>query len=131
LGEVTGKGVPLPAVAVSSAGMALAIVLAVYAPANAFLAIYGTAVAGMLFVWVVVLLTYLRFRKALTVDQVSRLPIRMPWHRLTTTIAIAFILAVLATTFLVDGLRSAVLLFLPFLAVMSLIYLRISRCAHA
>ena len=55
-----------------------AILLAVYAPANAFLALYGTAVAGMLFIWIVILLTYLRFRKALTPEQLARLPIRMP-----------------------------------------------------
>ena len=55
-----------------------AILLAVYAPANAFLALYGTAVAGMLFIWVVILVTYLRFRKALTPEQLARLPIRMP-----------------------------------------------------
>jgi AAT family amino acid transporter len=131
LAQVRGNGVPLPAVAASSAGMALAIGLAVYAPANAFLALYGTAVAGMLFVWVVVLLTYLRFRKALSADQLARLPIRMPWHRVTTTFALVSIVAVLATTFAVDGLRSAVILFLPFLAVMSLIYARIRRLGHA
>jgi L-asparagine transporter-like permease len=130
LGGVTAKGVPLPAVAASSAGMALAIVLAVYVPQNAFLALYGTAVAGMLFVWMIVLATYLRFRKALTDEQVEGLPIRMPWHRPTTIMAMAFIVVVLATTFFVDGLRTAVVLFLPFLAVMSLIYRRVNRVAH-
>ena len=42
---------------------AAAILLAIYAPANAFLALYGTAVAGMLFIWIVILFTYLRFRR--------------------------------------------------------------------
>jgi AAT family amino acid transporter len=130
LGGVTAKGVPLPAVAASSAGMALAIVLAVYVPQNAFLALYGTAVAGMLFVWMIVLATYLRFRKTLTDVEVAGLPIRMPWHRPTTIMAMAFIVVVLATTFFVDGLRTAVVLFLPFLAVMSLIYRRVNRVAH-
>ena len=55
--------------------------LAIYAPANAFLALYGTAVAGMLFIWAVILLTYLRFRQAMSPDQVAALPIRLPAHR--------------------------------------------------
>jgi amino acid transporter, AAT family len=131
LADVTEKGVPLPAVLASSAGMALAIVLAVFAPANAFLVLYGTAVVGMLFVWMVVLSTYLRFRNALTQEQVARLPIRMPSHRLTTTLALGFIGVVVITTFFVDGLRAAVVSFLPFLAIMSLIFARIRRYSHA
>jgi len=88
LGSVSATGVPLRAVAIASGGMAAAILLAVFAPANAFLALYGTAVAGMLFIWVVILLTYLRFRAALTPGQLARLPIRMPAHRTATWIAI-------------------------------------------
>src|SRR5690349_5812495 len=49
LSMVSGSGVPLRAVAVASAGMIAAILLAIYAPAHAFLTLYGTAVAGMLF----------------------------------------------------------------------------------
>ena len=40
-----------------------AILLAIFAPQNAFLLLYGTAVAGMFFVWIVILLTHLRFRQ--------------------------------------------------------------------
>src|SRR4029453_5742344 len=64
LSIVNRRGVPLRAVATASAGVVVAILLAVYAPANAFLALYGTAVAGMFFIWAVILLTYLRFRQA-------------------------------------------------------------------
>ena len=55
LSAVTAMGVPQRAVAVASAGMGTAILLAIYAPGQAFLALYGTAVAGMLFIWAVVL----------------------------------------------------------------------------
>ncbi len=81
LAVVSATGVPLRAVATASTGVGAAILLAIYAPANAFLALYGTAVAGMLFIWIVILFTYLRFRAALTPEQLARLPIRMPAHR--------------------------------------------------
>ena len=58
LAVVSPTGVPLRAVATASAGVGLAILLAIFAPANAFLALYGTAVAGMLFIWIVILFTY-------------------------------------------------------------------------
>ena len=85
-----------------------AILLAIYAPANAFLALYGTAVAGMLFIWIVILLTYLRFRKALTPEQLARLPIRMPAHRAAAWFGIVSLMAIAATTFFVDGLQYSV-----------------------
>src|SRR5262249_43206070 len=47
LSRVTAAGVPLRAVAVASTGVVAAILLAIFAPANAFLALYGTAVAGI------------------------------------------------------------------------------------
>ena len=123
LSAVSEAGVPLRAVGVASAGMAAAILLAVYAPSRAFLALYGTAVAGMLFIWIVILFTYLRFRRALTPAELARLPIRMPAHRTAATLGIISLVAITATTFFVDGLQWTVVSFLPFLLVMSLVYL--------
>src|SRR6266849_2709357 len=62
LGRLGQSGVPRRALAVSTVGMISAIVLAVYAPQRAFLLLYGIAVAGMFFVWLVILLTHLKFR---------------------------------------------------------------------
>jgi L-asparagine transporter-like permease len=130
LGEVSDAGVPLRAVATASAGVGAAILLAIVAPANAFLALYGTAVAGMLFIWIVILFTYLNFRKALTRDELARLPIRMPAHRAAAWFGIVSLTAIAATTFFVDGLQFSVVWFLPFLALISLSYARMRREAH-
>ena len=131
LAVVGTTGVPLRAVATASTGVVAAILLAVYAPANAFLALYGTAVAGMLFIWIVVLFTYLRFRKALTPGQLARLPIRMPAHRAAAWCGIVSLTAIAATTFFVDGLHYSVVWFLPFLLVMSIVYARKRSATHA
>jgi L-asparagine transporter-like permease len=128
---VSAAGVPLRAVAVASGGMVAAILLAIYAPGNAFLALYGTAVAGMLFIWIVILLTYLRFRASLTPERLARLPIRMPAHRVAAVFGIVSLTAVAATTFFVDGLQYTVLSFLPFLAIISLVYVRMRPRAGA
>ena len=66
MGKVSRNGVPHRALLASTAGIIAAILLAIFAPKNAFLMLYGTAVAGMLFVWLVILNTHLRFRKAIT-----------------------------------------------------------------
>jgi L-asparagine transporter-like permease len=130
LAEVSRRGVPLRAVAAASTGVVAAILLAVYAPANAFLALYGTAVAGMLFIWVVILVTYLRFRKTMTKDQLAQLPLRMPAHRAAAWFGIVSLVAIAATSFFVEGLQYSVVFFLPFLALMSIVYARRRREAH-
>ncbi|HEV3060468.1 MAG TPA: amino acid permease [Vicinamibacterales bacterium] len=129
LGIVSRTGVPLRAVATASAGVGAAILLAIFAPASAFLALYGTAVAGMLFIWIVILVTYVRFRAALTSDQLMRLPIRMPAHRAAASFGIVSLVAISATTFFVDGLQYSVTSYLSFLALMSFTYARARRRA--
>jgi len=124
LAVVSPAGVPLRALAMASTGVCAAILLAIYAPANAFLALYGTAVAGMLFIWIVILFTYLRFRKALAADELARLPIRMPAPAVAPWCGIAALVAISATTFFVDGLQYSVVSFVPFLLVMSIVYAR-------
>jgi len=130
LASVSDAGVPLAAVATASAGVGAAILLAIFAPANAFLALYGTAVAGMLFIWIVILVTYLNFRKALTPGELARLPLRMPAHRAAAWFGIVSLTAISATTLLVDGLRYSFVWFLPFLTLISLAFLRTRREAH-
>jgi AAT family amino acid transporter len=130
LAVVSANGVPLRGVATASTGVVAAILLAVYTPANAFLALYGTAVAGMLFIWIVILFTFLRFRASLTPERLARLPIRMPAHRAAAWFGIISLTAIMMTTFFVDGLQYSVIGFLPFLALMSIMYARMRKQSH-
>ena len=84
----------------------------------------------MLFIWIVILVTYLMFREALTRDELARLPIRMPAHRAAAWFGIVSLTAIAATTFFVDGLQYSVVWFLPFLALISFAYARTRREAH-
>jgi L-asparagine transporter-like permease len=124
LASVNPAGVPGRAVAVASGGMIAAILLAIFAPGRGFLALFGTAVAGMLFIWIVILFTYLRFRAALSRTEIAALPIRLPAHRLAAVTGIVTLVAITGTTFFVDGLQYTVPSFLPFLVVMSIFYVR-------
>src|ERR1700722_1741283 len=127
MGKVSRNGVPHRALLASTAGIVAAILLAIFAPKNAFLMLYGTAVAGMLFVWLVILSTHLRFRKAITSERLSSLPMRLRAHPLFTVIGILMLLAISVTTFFVDGLQWLVPTFSVFLALISLLYLQKRR----
>jgi amino acid transporter, AAT family len=124
VGKVSANGVPHRALLLSTAGIVAAILLAIFAPKNAFLMLYGTAVAGMLFVWLVILSSHLRFRKAVRAEQLLRLPMRLQAHPFFTVTAILLLLAISVTTFFVDGLQWSVPAFCVFLGFISLLYFR-------
>lgn len=129
MGKVSRNGVPHRALLASTLGIVAAILLAIFAPTNAFLTLYGTAVAGMFFVWMVVLITHLRFRKVTTRERLLALPMRLPAHPFFTIVGMVLLIAIAATTFFVEGLRWSVPAFLVFLGIISLLYLRSRRPA--
>lgn len=124
MGKVSGNGVPHRALLASTGGIVAAILLAAFAPKNAFLMLYGTAVAGMLFVWLVILSSHLRFRKAVAADRLLSLPMRLPAHPIFTLTGIVLLIGISLTTFFVDGLQWSVPVFCIFLGLISLVYFR-------
>jgi amino acid transporter, AAT family len=124
MGKVSHNGVPHRALLASTAGIVAAIMLAVLAPKNAFLMLYGTAVAGMLFVWLVILNSHLRFRKAVARDRLMSLPMRVRAHPIFTLAGIVLLFAISLTTFFVDGLQWSVPAFAIFLGLITLLYFR-------
>jgi L-asparagine transporter-like permease len=127
MGKVSRNGVPHRALLASTAGIIAAILLAIFAPKNAFLMLYGTAVAGMLFVWLVILNTHLHFRNAISSERLLNLPMRLRAHPFFTVVGILLLLAISATTFFVDGLQWSVPAFSVFLGMISLLYLQSRR----
>jgi len=127
MGYVSRNGVPHRALAISTAGIIAAVLLAIFAPSNAFLKLYGSAVAGMLFVWLVILDSHLRFRKVVARGQWLQLPMRLPAHPLFTLAGIVLLLAISVTTFFVDGLQWSVPTFCIYLGLISILYLRKRR----
>ena len=122
IGTLTKNGVPGRALAISSAGMAAAIFLAIYAPAKAFLALYGIAVAGMFFVWTVILLTHIAFRRSLGDERIAKLPMHLWFYPYSTILGIVALLGITAATFFVTGLEHTVPTFAVFLLLITLAY---------
>jgi amino acid transporter, AAT family len=120
--KVSSNGVPHRALMASTAGIVAAVLLVYFAPKNAFLTLYGTAVAGMFFVWLVILGSHLRFRKAVGRERLLKLPMRLRAHPIFTLAGIFLLIAISLTTFFVDGLQWSVPAFCVFLAVITLLY---------
>jgi len=126
LGRLSANGVPRRALAASSLGMVIAILLAIYAPKKAFLLMYGSAVTGMFFVWIVILLAHMRFRKVMG-DKVRALPLRVPLFPASTIIGILALVGIAISTAFVDGLQYSTPIFAILLVIMSLVYWKVRR----
>ena len=127
LGSLGRNGVPYVALVVSTAGMAAAILLAIFAPGRAFLLLYGVAVAGMFFVWSVILLAHLSFRRSMGQARVALLPIRLPFSPYSQIAALVALAAIAISTFYVEGLEYSVPSFIPFLLVITTLYWTLMR----
>src|SRR5215475_13021486 len=118
LGAVDRRGVPVAALTASAAGMVAAIALALKGQ-QAFLLLYGTAVAAMFFVWTTILATHIRFRQVLPRERVEKLPVHLPGNAGVSAFAILVILALATSTAFVEGLQWTVPFFLVAMAVMT------------
>lgn len=117
--NIASNGVPIPALAVSAAGLAIATVVAVLDPDGAFVYLFGVSLFGGLFAWLVIFVTHLFFRKKY---RGPRLPVRLIGYPYTSLLGAAAIVAILATTWFVDGMRPAIAAGVPWLALLSVAY---------
>jgi amino acid transporter, AAT family len=122
-GSLGRNGVPYVALMVSAAGMVAAILLAIFAPSRAFLVLYGVAVAGMFFVWSIILLAHLSFRRSIGKARVAQLPIRLPFSPYSQIAALIALAAIAISTYYVEGLKYSVPSFVSFLLVITAFYL--------
>jgi L-asparagine transporter-like permease len=127
LGNLGKNGVPYVALAVSTAGMVAAILLAIFVPGRAFLLLYGVAVAGMFFVWSVILLAHLSFRRSVGNARVAMLPISLRFSPYAQSAALVALAAIVSGTFSVAGLEYSVPSFVAFLLLITLFYLTLRR----
>jgi amino acid transporter, AAT family len=124
---VANNGVPYMALAVSTAGMAAAIVLAIFAPGRAFLLLYGVAIAGMFFVWMVILFAHLSFRRSIGPARVAQLPIRLPFSPWAQIAALSALAAIVIGTFYVEGLQYSIASLALFLLAITAFYRVLKR----
>ncbi len=78
VGKLNAAGSPRLALLVSSYGIITALIIENWAPTQAFLYIMGAAFAGLILSWAVSLAAHISFRRSLTPQQISALPMRSP-----------------------------------------------------
>jgi len=126
-GRIGRHGTPLPALLVSAAGLALALLIAVVYPDSAFVYLFGISLFGGLFAWLMIFVTHLFFRPKWEASGGPRLPMRLVGYPYTSLLGAVAIAAILATTWWVPGMRIALIAGLPWLGILSVAYLLVRK----
>jgi len=121
LGRLSRRGTPVPALLVSSAGMCAALFMDHWFHESAYVYMLGAAFLGGIFVWQMIFVTHLMFRRrtAAWPQQPLRFAPRGPWSSLLGLTALT---AVLISTWWVPGLRITLQAGVPWLVFVSLCY---------
>lgn len=122
LGRVSPKGTPVAALAVSGFGLLLAAGVAILYPQSAYVYLFGIALFGGLFVWFLIFLTHLAFRRQRRARGEPRAPVEMLGYPWTSLAGAASLAAILLTTWWVEGMRLTLMVGLPWLCVLTLGY---------
>jgi L-asparagine transporter-like permease len=129
LGVLSSNGVPLGALLISTAGLALAAVLNTLFHDRAFLILLAVSMFGPMFTWLMIFVIHLRFRQ---VYAGASLPFRMWGYPYTSLLGALLMLAALITTLFTAAFRPTLLYGIPFLAILTTFYLlRRTRVAPA
>lgn len=119
IGVLSPNGTPVMATLISGVGLLGAATLSYFSPL-AYNYLFGIALFGGIFVWIMILITHLRFRRAW---RGKKLSVRMPFFPFAQIIGIVLLCAILITMGLdTDFWNISWIVGVPWLVIMSLIY---------
>jgi amino acid transporter, AAT family len=126
LGRVSERGTPIPALLVSAVGLGIATLFAILFPNSAYVYMFGIALFGGLFVWLMIFVTHLSFRRQWEAQGGRTLPVRMPFFPVTTILGALAVLAIIISTWWVEGMRPTLESGIPWLVGLTALY-KVSR----
>jgi len=107
-GKLSKNGTPVNALLISTAGIALAVVLQKFGENSAYLYAFGVALFGALFVWLMVLISFFAFRAKREKEGGKPLAFRMPLHPVLPGLGIIMLIAIMVTFYFHDFFRVGV-----------------------
>ena len=123
LTRLSAQGVPLRALLLSSAGIAIAFGITALAPQRAFTSMMAIATFGAMFTWMMIFLTHLGFRRRFH----GPLPFRVFAYPAAPLFGALLMLAMLLTTAIVPGFDLTLRCGIPFLLLLTGLYFAVFR----
>ncbi|MHC6175192.1 amino acid permease [Glutamicibacter sp. X7] len=120
--RLASNGAPVPAVALSAAGIAVAALVYVATPSGGLGVMISLATFGAMATWLLILLTHVAFRRKLSAAG-RTLEFRLPGYPLASLLGALLLGALLVTSIFTEQFRLTLIFGLPFTALISLLYL--------
>jgi len=92
--KLTKGGVPGIAILVTAAALLIGVCLNYIVPAKVFAWVTSIATFGAIWTWAIILISQLRFRKSLSLEQLKELKYKMPLFPYSSYISLAFLIGV-------------------------------------
>lgn len=129
LGKLSDAGTPVNALLISTAGIVLAVALQKFGAETAYLYAFGVALFGALFVWIMILVTFFKFRQARPADAPPP-PFAMPLYPYLPALGIVILVAILTTFYFHVFFRVGIYSGLAWLALMCGTYAVFGRARY-
>lgn len=106
-GKLSKNGIPYTGIIFSGICLLIGVVLNYVVPAKVFLYVTSVATLGAIYVWALILIVQMQFRKGLTDEQYSKVSYRTPWAPVSNWIVLAFLAFVIVLLFFSPDTRVA------------------------
>ena len=122
-GKVTHAGAPRNALLASTGGLFGAVLMALFFPQRAYLAMVGVALFGGIFAWMIILITHFFFRRRVSAETVRSLPLRLPFFPWSGMAALTALIAITGSAGWVPEMQPLVWSAGPWLLAVTIFYL--------
>ena len=122
IAKTSKHGAPRRAVALATLGMVMASIITIVSPDKAFQILYGILVFGLLTTWVLILITYVGFRRGRARLGLPKASAQLWGGTLTAGIALAASLAIYISMHFIKGLAFALPIGLGYVAFLAVAY---------
>lgn len=106
-GKLSGSGVPVNGIFISAAFLCIGVVLNYLVPAKVFEYVTSVATIGAVWVWGIILVAQINYRKSLSPEQVSQLKFPTPLWPLASYLTLAFLALVVIMMAFSEGTKIA------------------------
>ncbi|MED1950150.1 amino acid permease [Brevibacillus centrosporus] len=122
LGELSKKGVPVKALALSTIGIAIASYINIVAPDKSFVVMISLSSFGAMFAWFMVFVTHLFFRRKWEAMGGRKLPVRMIGYPYLTICGAGLLAAVVLSTWFQPEFKDTLTMGFPLLLLITIAY---------
>ncbi len=121
-GRLSRRGIPVNALLISTAGIALATALSIATPDSAYVSIVAISIFSAAFTWMMIFITHYFFRRRRLAEGQPPLRFRMIGFPVATLAGAAVMAAILLTTLFTREFRLTLLFGVPFLGLLTVVY---------